>query len=154
MPYKTSNCVRYNFVTKWICSLIRFCNTPFCLLQTLIRGNFVTELQQVCNSIYPLYINYLRCFFLFCFVTKLQSFRTEIRRDKKGIFAPCGGVKKAALKFGICCEAGSVTFCDRAGLNYVSCSPFRVPIARFAAAQAAVEEALQEIYRLGKSWQL
>lgn len=57
----------------------------------------------------------------------LQSFRTEIRRDKKGIFAPCGGVKKAALKFGICCEAGSVTFCDRAGLNYVSCSPFCVP---------------------------
>lgn len=51
------------------------------------------------------------------------------------IFAPCGGVKKAALKFGICCEAGSVTFCDRAGLNYVSCSPFRVPIARFAAAR-------------------
>ena len=84
----------------------------------------------------------------------LQSFRTEIRRDKKGIFAPCGGVKKAALKFGICCEAGSVTFCDRAGLNYVSCSPFRVPIARFAAAQAAVEDALQEIYRLGKSCQL
>ena len=47
-----------------------------------------------------------------------------------------------------------MTFCDRAGLNYVSCSPFRVPIARFAAAQAAVEEALQEIYRLGKSCQL
>ena len=47
-----------------------------------------------------------------------------------------------------------VTFCDRAGLNYVSCSPFRVSIARFAAAQAAVEEALQEIYRLGKSCQL
>ena len=62
--------------------------------------------------------------------------------------------KKAALKFGICCEAGFVTFCDRAGLNYVSCSLFRVPIARFAAAQAAVEEALQEIYRQGKSCQL
>ena len=73
----------------------------------------------------------------------LQSFRTEIRRDKNGIFAPVWRLKKAALKFGICCKAGSVTFCDRAGLNYVSCSPFRVPIARFAAAQAAVEEALQ-----------
>ena len=36
----------------------------------------------------------------------------------------------------------------------ISCSPFRVPIARFAAVQAAVEEALQEIYRLGKSCQL
>ena len=48
-----------------------------------------------------------------------------------------------------------MTFCDRAGLNYVSCSPFCVPIARFAAAaQAAVEDALQEIYRLGKSCQL
>ena len=47
-----------------------------------------------------------------------------------------------------------MTFCDRAGLNYVSCSPFRVPIVRFAAAQAAVEDALQEIYRLGKSCQL
>ena len=47
------------------------------------------------------------------------------------------------LKCGICGEHGgepsSVKFCHRAGLNYVSCSPFRVPIARLAAAQAAVE---------------
>ena len=56
------------------------------------------------------------------------------------IFAPCVGVKKAALKCGICCEAWSVKCCDIAGLNYVSCSPLRVPIARLAAAQAAVEE--------------
>ena len=84
----------------------------------------------------------------------LQSFSTEIRRGDKGVLAPCGGVKKAALKCGVCCEAWSVKFCDRAGLNYVSCSLFRVPIARFAAAQAAVAEALQEIYRLGKSCQL
>ncbi len=45
---------------------------------------------------------------------------------------------------GICGEHGgepeSVKFCHRVGLNYVSCSPFRVPIARLAAAQAAVEE--------------
>jgi pyruvate,orthophosphate dikinase len=34
-----------------------------------------------------------------------------------------------------------VKFCHRIGLNYVSCSPFRVPIARLAAAQAAIEEA-------------
>jgi pyruvate,orthophosphate dikinase len=34
-----------------------------------------------------------------------------------------------------------VKFCHHAGLNYVSCSPFRVPIARLAAAQAALEEA-------------
>lgn len=47
------------------------------------------------------------------------------------------------LKCGICGEHGgeptSVKFCHRVGLNYVSCSPFRVPIARLAAAQAAVE---------------
>ena len=49
------------------------------------------------------------------------------------------------LKCGICGEHGgepsSVKFCHRVGLNYVSCSPFRVPIARLAAAQAAIEEA-------------
>ena len=48
------------------------------------------------------------------------------------------------LKCGICGEHGgepsSVKFCHQVGLNYVSCSPFRVPIARLAAAQAAVEE--------------
>jgi pyruvate,orthophosphate dikinase len=48
------------------------------------------------------------------------------------------------LKVGICGEHGgepsSVEFCHMAGLNYVSCSPFRVPIARLAAAQAAVKE--------------
>ncbi len=46
------------------------------------------------------------------------------------------------LKLGICGEHGgepaAVAFCDRLGLNYVSCSPFRVPIARLAAAQAAL----------------
>ena len=59
------------------------------------------------------------------------------------------GVKKGRstnpdLKCGICGEHGgepeSVKFCHRIGLDYVSCSPFRVPIARLAAAQAAVEE--------------
>ena len=58
------------------------------------------------------------------------------------------GVKKGrstnpTLKCGICGEHGgepsSVKFCHRVGLDYVSCSPFRVPIARLAAAQAAVE---------------
>jgi len=48
------------------------------------------------------------------------------------------------LKVGICGEHGgdpeSVKFCHRVKMNYVSCSPFRVPIARLAAAQAAVEE--------------
>ena len=48
------------------------------------------------------------------------------------------------IKLGICGEHGgdpdSVKFCHKIGLNYVSCSPFRVPIARLAAAQAAVED--------------
>ena len=47
------------------------------------------------------------------------------------------------IKLGICGEHGgepaSVKFCHRLGLDYVSCSPFRVPIARLAAAQAALE---------------
>ena len=50
------------------------------------------------------------------------------------------------LKCGICGEHGgepsSVKFCHKVGLNYVSCSPFRVPIARVAAAQAAIEETI------------
>ncbi|MBU0711712.1 pyruvate, phosphate dikinase [bacterium] len=49
------------------------------------------------------------------------------------------------LKVGICGEHGgepsSVKFCHKVGMNYVSCSPYRVPIARLAAAQAAIEEA-------------
>ena len=52
---------------------------------------------------------------------------------------------KKNLKAGICGEHGgdpvSVTFCHNIGLNYVSCSPFRVPLARLAAAQAALNEA-------------
>lgn len=54
-----------------------------------------------------------------------------------------GRKTRPSLKCGICGEHGgepsSVKFCSRIGLNYVSCSPFRVPIARLAAAQAAVE---------------
>jgi pyruvate,orthophosphate dikinase len=50
----------------------------------------------------------------------------------------------AKLKIGICGEHGgdpeSVEFCHKIGMNYVSCSPFRVPIARLAAAQAAIKE--------------
>ncbi len=55
-----------------------------------------------------------------------------------------GRAVRPELKCGICGEHGgepsSVKFCHRVGLNYVSCSPFRVPIARLAAAQAAIEE--------------
>ena len=50
---------------------------------------------------------------------------------------------RSRVKLGICGEHGgdpaSIEFCHRVGLNYVSCSPFRVPIARLAAAQAAIK---------------
>jgi pyruvate,orthophosphate dikinase len=55
-----------------------------------------------------------------------------------------GRSSRPDIKLGICGEHGgdpdSVKFCHRAGLSYVSCSPFRVPVARLAAAQAAIEE--------------
>ncbi|TAM59165.1 pyruvate, phosphate dikinase [bacterium] len=61
------------------------------------------------------------------------------------IGAERGRAARAKLKIGICGEHGgepsSVAFCDTLGLDYVSCSPYRVPIARLAAAQAALERA-------------
>ena len=58
--------------------------------------------------------------------------------------AKLGRGANPALHLGICGEHGgdpsSVEFCHRVGLDYVSCSPFRVPIARLAAAQAAIKE--------------
>ena len=59
----------------------------------------------------------------------------KIARDR-------GRATNPTLKLGICGEHGgdpaSITFCEKAGLDYVSCSPYRVPIARLAAAQAAL----------------
>ena len=70
------------------------------------------------------------------------------RIDQKGVgklvelAVELGKKTRPDIKLGICGEHGgdpsSVEFCHRAGLNYVSCSPFRVPIARLAAAQAAI----------------
>jgi pyruvate,orthophosphate dikinase len=55
-----------------------------------------------------------------------------------------GRKARPGLKVGICGEHGgepsSIEFCHRAGMDYVSCSPFRVPIARLAAAQATLKE--------------
>ena len=72
------------------------------------------------------------------------------RLDQNGVgklikMAAEGGRKtRPDIKLGICGEHGgdrtSVEFCHNIGLNYVSCSPFRVPIARLAAAQAAIKE--------------
>src|SRR5436309_8930381 len=57
-----------------------------------------------------------------------------------------GRATRRDLKCGICGEHGgdpkSVEFCHQVGLNYVSCSPFRVPIARLAAAHAAIKQSL------------
>jgi pyruvate,orthophosphate dikinase len=53
-----------------------------------------------------------------------------------------GRAQRPNLKIGICGEHGgepsSVAFCEELGLDYVSCSPFRIPIARLAAAQATM----------------
>ena len=58
--------------------------------------------------------------------------------------AELGRKTRPDIHLGICGEHGgdptSVEFCHNVGLDYVSCSPFRVPIARLAAAQAAVKE--------------
>jgi pyruvate,orthophosphate dikinase len=58
------------------------------------------------------------------------------------IAAERGRKRRPELKLGICGEHGgdpaSIAFCEEVGLDYVSCSPFRVPIARLAAAQAFV----------------
>ena len=72
------------------------------------------------------------------------------RLDQNGVgklvelAATLGRKVRPEIKLGICGEHGgdpsSVEFCHRLGLNYVSCSPFRVPIARLAAAHAAIKE--------------
>ena len=72
-----------------------------------------------------------------------------VRLDQEGvgdlirIAAERGGAVRPDIKMGICGEHGgdpaSIAFCERVGLSYVSCSPYRVPIARLAAAQAALD---------------
>lgn len=72
------------------------------------------------------------------------------RLDQKGVgklvemAVKLGRETRPDIKLGICGEHGgdpsSVEFCHRVGLNYVSCSPYRVPIARLAAAQAAIKD--------------
>jgi pyruvate,orthophosphate dikinase len=62
-----------------------------------------------------------------------------------------GRQSRPDLEVGICGEHGgepsSVQFCYRVGMNYVSCSPYRVPIARLAAAQAAISGDKSETQR-------
>jgi pyruvate,orthophosphate dikinase len=65
-----------------------------------------------------------------------------------------GRAARSDLKIGICGEHGgdpaSVEFCHRAGLDYVSCSPYRVPIARLAAAQAALRDTPPKARRVAR----
>ncbi|MDP7009242.1 MAG: pyruvate, phosphate dikinase [Phycisphaerales bacterium] len=83
-------------------------------------------------------------------ILERDPFQT-IDRDGVGrlVLMGCQGGRKtnSALKIGICGEHGgdpsSVEFCHDVGLDYVSCSPFRVPTARLAAAQAAIKESLR-----------
>ena len=85
--------------------------------------------------------------------TKIFEYDPFIKLDQIGVgklmemAIQLGRPANPKLHIGICGEHGgdpsSVEFCHRIGLDYVSCSPFRVPIARLAAAQAAISEACQ-----------
>ncbi len=80
---------------------------------------------------------------------KIYEFDPFAKLDQEGVgalvkmAAEKGRATRTDIKLGICGEHGgdpsSVEFCHNIGLNYVSCSPFRVPIARLAAAQAAIK---------------
>ncbi len=76
-------------------------------------------------------------------VDPFQSLDTEGVGQLVEMGVTKGRATKKDLKVGICGEHGgdpaSIEFCHKVGLNYVSCSPFRVPIARLAAAQAALK---------------
>ena len=82
--------------------------------------------------------------------TKIYENDPFARLDQNGVgklvkmAAELGKATRPDIKLGICGEHGgdptSVEFCHRIGLSYVSCSPFRVPIARLSAAQAAIKE--------------
>ena len=84
---------------------------------------------------------------------KIYEFDPFAHLDQTGVgklvkmAAELGRATRPDLKLGICGEHGgdpaSVEFCHKVGLNYVSCSPYRVPIARLAAAQAAIREQRQ-----------
>ena len=84
---------------------------------------------------------------------KIYEFDPFAHLDQVGVgklikmAAELGRQTRPDIKLGICGEHGgdpaSVEFCHKVGLNYVSCSPYRVPIARLAAAQAAIREQRQ-----------
>ena len=75
-------------------------------------------------------------------VDPFVSLDTEGVGELVAIAAERGRKTRPGLKLGICGEHGgdprSIDFCEATGLDYVSCSPFRVPVARLAAARAAL----------------
>ena len=85
---------------------------------------------------------------------KIYEFDPFAKLDQNGVgklvamAAKLGRETRPDIKLGICGEHGgepsSVEFCHRVGLNYVSCSPYRVPIAKLAAAQAAIKSGTQK----------
>ena len=105
--------------------------------------------------------SYLNIFNAFAGIVETDPF---VSLDQEGvgelikIAVERGRGKRAGMKMGICGEHGgdpaSIEFCEKTGLDYVSCSPFRVPIARLAAAQAALksqgEKALQASTKAAK----
>ena len=86
--------------------------------------------------------------FLGAYIARASSSDPFVPLDQEGvgdlvrIAVERGREVRPKLKLGICGEHGgdpaSIAFCDEVGLDYVSCSPYRVPIARLAAAQAAL----------------
>ena len=84
---------------------------------------------------------------------KIYEFDPFAKLDQNGVgklvsmAAKLGRETRPDIKLGICGEHGgepsSVEFCHRVGLNYVSCSPYRVPIAKLAAAQAAIKAGIE-----------
>jgi pyruvate,orthophosphate dikinase len=91
-------------------------------------GSFLTSYQE--NDIYP--------------KNPFASLDTTGVGQLMEIAVAKGRTTKPNIKLGICGEHGgdpdSVTFCHKLGLAYVSCSPYRVPVARLAAAQAAIND--------------
>ena len=85
---------------------------------------------------------------------KIYEFDPFAKLDQNGVgklvsmAAKLGRETRPDIKLGICGEHGgepsSVEFCHRVGLNYVSCSPYRVPIAKLAAAQAAIKAGIEK----------
>ena len=82
------------------------------------------------------------CLLLYC-IDPFVSIDEGVK-DLIKIAVSKGKKQNKNIKLGICGEHGgdpkSITFCSKAGLDYVSCSPYRVPIARLAAAQSEINK--------------